>query len=87
MTFASGNAQTISATQANVPKGTIFSASPGALCLGTVAVAGSQGSIPSGKSVTSTGPFTFTKIGNPAGCSFSIVSSVGGTTATVTFKQ
>ena len=78
---------TCTATQANAPPGTVFSASPGSLWLGTVTVAGPPGGLPLGKTVTSTGPFTFTKTGNPAGCSVSIASSVGGHTATVTFKE
>lgn len=85
LVFDSGNTKTLTPTQTNVPSGVFFVATPGTLCLGAVNVT-TTGTIVPGGSITSKGPFTFTRIGSPAGCAVSISSSAGGPPATVVFQ-
>lgn len=84
--FESGsNTKTVTPTQNNAPQGVYYVATPGTLCIGAVNVT-TTGTVIPGGSITSKGPFTFTRIGSPAGCAVSISSSAGGPPATVVFQ-
>ena len=85
LVFDSVNAKTLTPTQTNAPPDVYYVATPGTLCLGAVNVT-TTGTIVPGGSITSKGPFTFTRIGSPAGCAVSISSSAGGPPATVVFQ-
>lgn len=84
LTFGPKNSQTITATQSHAPAGAYFIATPGTICLGAINVVGSA-TVGTGMGITSSGAFTFTRVGNPVGCAVSISSSAGGTPATVVF--
>lgn len=85
LVFDQGNSKTISATQAHAPPGSYFVASIGTICIGALNVSGASPSLPNG-AITSSGPFTFTRVGNTAGCAVSIGSSAGGSPATIVFQ-
>jgi peptide-methionine (S)-S-oxide reductase len=75
--FAAGNTVSVTASQANVPRGTLFIANPGVLCNGAVTVAGTKSLTPTA-TITSTGPFSITRKGVTTGCQIAITSSAGG---------
>ena len=77
--------KTVEPSQAYAPPNTVFVATPGTLCAGSVNVT-TAGTIIPGGSVTSKGPFTFTRVGSPIGCAVTISSSVGGPPAIVVFQ-
>jgi len=85
VTFATGNTQTIGASQAHAPAGNTYTATPSTLCNGTVRVTGAASDVAT-TTVTSHGAFTLTRLGTPVGCAIAITSNAGGTPATVTFK-
>ncbi|HEY1727770.1 MAG TPA: hypothetical protein VGG22_05325 [Candidatus Baltobacteraceae bacterium] len=85
ISFAGATSQSATATQDHAPAGTYFIATPGMLCTGTVTLTGDSRPLP-GNPVTSSGPFTFTRTGSPAGCAVRIRSSAGGATATILFQ-
>lgn len=82
---AGKNTKTILPTQAYAPPNTVFVATPGTLCIGAVNVT-TAGTIIPGGSVTSKGPFIFTRVGSPIGCAVTISSTIGGPPATVVFQ-
>lgn len=85
LAFDHGNTKIVSASQEHAPPGRYFVATVGTICIGAVNVSGSAATIPTG-GITSSGPFTFTRVGNTAGCAVSISSSAGGPPAVVVFQ-
>jgi hypothetical protein len=85
VSFSSGATQTATASQFHAPYGSYFTATPSTLCLGVVKVAGPTPAL-AAAAITSSGPFTFTRLGTTSGCSVTISSSAGGASATVVFQ-
>jgi len=83
--FDQGNSKTVTASQTHSPPGQYFVATPGTICIGSINVSGSDAAIPNG-AIISSGPFTFTRVGNTSGCAVSITSSAGGLPAIVVFQ-
>jgi hypothetical protein len=84
VTFGDRATRTFEASQAHAPPGSYFVANPGTMCLGAVRISAGT-SVLLNAPVTSNGPFTLTRLGDPAGCAISISSTAGGAPATVVF--
>lgn len=82
-----GQSFTVTASQPDAPAGTYFIAGTTSACIRTISVlgGGKPGAPPFSGYITSSGRFTFYRLGSPQGCTVTISSSAGGDPATISF--